>query len=276
MKKEINILITLEKLKFLSVNAIYKAGQVLRGGKLVPYIYKDSTAKKFESIVDDQLRAIDFSEHLDWLRETKRFTVTQQYILKSGINRRDVGNLEKLVSDCCVRFIKNELKITHFDDSEFTDVHLYKSTIPGSQNEYLCIKIAPSSHNIRFDQIEKPEQILIHFRGNQDWETKDYKNAFKELSLKYQLCTTDKKIKDHNTDVIYINSEDPDFTEQIVDLMDFIYLHKDSGFVFVGIFGNNVRDELIEKIDNFGGSNIRALKIEDHKDITKLFINYGK
>ena len=272
MKKEINLMITLEKLKLLSVNAMYNAGLMYKGGRPVPYIYKSADAKKFESIMDDQLRAIDWKDHIDWLTNTKQFTVTQQYIFKSGIKRRDVGNVEKLCSDCFVRFVRTELGISNFDDSLFSDIHLYKSIIPGSNNEYLCLKISPSNFNMRFDKIEEPEQILFHFDGEPTWETKEFKKSFKDIGLKYQLCTTDKKIKDHNTDVYFLDVQDPSFMEKVIDLMDFIYSHKDSGFCYVGILGNP-RQETVAKLNDLGGSNIKVQSIQEHKDIIKLFEN---
>ena len=169
MNKEIQILITLEKgLKLVSVNSLYMAGLLYKAGKPVPYIYKASQAKRFEAIVDDQLRAVDFSEHMDWLRETKQFTMTQQYILKSGVSRRDCGNFEKLATDVITRFFKNELGLEDFDDSMFSDLHLYKSVIPGGDNEYLLIKISPSVFNMRFDIEPKPTKIWIHGRSLDD------------------------------------------------------------------------------------------------------------
>jgi hypothetical protein len=45
MKKEINLIITLEKLKLISVNALYNAGLMYKAGRPVPYIYKSADAK---------------------------------------------------------------------------------------------------------------------------------------------------------------------------------------------------------------------------------------
>lgn len=270
MNKEINLIITLEKIKLISVNALYNAGLSYKGVKPVPYIYKTPLAKRFEAIMDEQLRAINWEEHIGWISETKQFTMTQQYIFKSGIKRRDVGNVEKLSTDCLVRFIRNELGVSTFDDALISDAHLYKSIIPGSQNEYLCIKLTPSDFNMRFDQIDKPEQILIHTSGDISWENKDFKKAFKDLGLKYQLSTTDKKIKDHNTDVYFLNSSSENFTEDLIDVMDFLYSHKDSGFCYVGIFGDP-KPEIVKKLNDLGGSNIKAGPIKDYIDIINFF-----
>ena len=270
MKKELNLVITLEKIKLISVNALYNAGLMYRGGKPVPYIYKSPEAKKLEAVIDEQLRAVNWEDHIEWLTNTKQFTVTQQYIFKNGIKIKDVSNFEKHCSDVITRFIRSELGITTFDDSLFSDVHLYKSIIPGSDNEYFCFKISPSNFNMRFDQLEKPEQILFHFEGDSTWETKEFKKEFKALGLKYQLCNTDKKIKDHNTDVYFVNYDEETFMEKLIDLMDILYSKKDSGFCYVGILGNP-KDSVVDKINSLGGSTIKAMKLEKHIDIIKLF-----
>lgn len=277
MKKEISLVITLDKMKLISVNQLYHAGLIFRGGKQVPYIYKDASAKKFEAILDDQLRAVDFSDHVGWISETKQFTVTQQYILKSGINRRDCGNMEKCASDCIVRFFRNDLGLKNFDDSQFSDVHLYKSYIPGSQHEYLCIKISPSTFNMRFDQIQKPEQALVHIKQGEDlgWE-KAFKKRAKEVGIKYQLSTTDKKIKDHNTDIFFLRPIPNGWSTRVMDLMDWIYAHKDSGFTFYGVWeteSDEMREQgqqVIDKINSFGISAVKAGWIKSQADVLDL------
>ena len=276
-KKEINLMITLDKTKILSLNSIYKAGMVVRGGKYVPYIYKDNAAKQFEVMMHDQLRAVNFSEHMEWLTQTRQFTATFQYIFKSGIGRRDVDNPTKLIQDATTRFLKNELGLTWFDDALFSDVHLYKSIIPGSQHEYVCIKISPSTFNMRFDQIQQPEQALVHVSENQDtkWE-KEFKKKAKEKSLKYQLSTTDKKIKDHNTDIFFVDVSSPTWSVDIMDLMDWIYSHKESGFTFYGfIVGTsqefiNRGQQVIDRINEFGISSIKAGWIKTEAEVLDL------
>lgn len=272
MKKELNLVITLGKdFKLPSVNALYKAGLKYVGGRPIPYIYKDASVKKLEALVDDQLRAIDFSEHIGWIRETKQFSVTNQYILKSGVHRRDVDNMTKAVVDFLTRFIKNELGVSGFDDALFSEMHLYKSIIPKSEHEYLCMRITPSQHNMFFNQIEKPKQILFHFTGDDTgWEDKEFKKTFKELGIKYQLCNTDKKIKEHDTDVLFVNYDLPNFNEAVIEIMEFIYEHKDHGFCFIGVLGDPAK-EFIEHLNSLGGSNIRAIGLSKHIDIANLF-----
>ena len=53
-KKEINIILSLKN-KLISVNDLYKAGILPRGGKQVPYIYKNPRAKTLEADAIAQL-----------------------------------------------------------------------------------------------------------------------------------------------------------------------------------------------------------------------------
>ena len=241
MNKEIQILITLDSgIKLVSVNSMYNAGTILRGGKTVAYIYKSAQAKRFEAVVDNQLRAIDFGPHMDWLKSTKQFTMTQQYILKSGATRRDCGNFEKLCTDTITRFFVNELGLENFDDSMFSDLHLYKSTIPGGENEYLLIKISPSKFNMRYDIEPKPELINI-FGWDLDKITAFLPPLPKRLlkKEKYQLASEYSKADTK----VYILQPTP-FTQLDPTLIPTIYkdileaVYSNFGFVYVGIIGD--------------------------------------
>ena len=260
---EIKLFITLSG-KIQSINSMYKPGIIYKGGTPVPYIYKSAESKKMCEVITEALRGINWKEYEDWLRSTKQFTVTQSYIFKNHISRRDVGNCEKAVSDTIVRFINNDLGIETFDDSMFTDLHLYKNILPGSEKEYICISIKESNYNIRYDIIEKPSRALIHFEGESTWETKDFKNKMKELGLKYQLYNTDKKIREHDTTVYLISSEGKRQVDLITSIIDDIYKHKDNTneFVLYVIKDNN---DLVEKINSFNLSHIKAETIMEDK-----------
>lgn len=269
MKNDIKVTVKIRD-GFVSVNALYGARVSFAGGRPHAQMYKNPKAAVVERIVRDQLRAIDFSEYMDFLRNTKRFKLLIQLIVKSNVTRKDISNYIKNLEDIWTRFVREDLGIETYDDRLHVEVHAYKSTVPGLKEEIACIQVCESNFNMRFDKIEKPEQILFHFDGEPTWETKEFKKSFKELGLKYQLCMTDKKIKDHNTDVYFLNAGDPDFMEKVIDLVDFMYSHKDSGFCYVGVFGNP-KSEVIQKLNDLGGSNIKVVQILEHKDIVELF-----
>lgn len=222
MKEEINIMITLEGIKLISVNALYKAGMIKRGGKYTPYIYKCSEAKKFEALVHDQLRAIDWNPHIDWITKTKQFCITNQYILKSGIKSRDVSNFTKLSDDVITRFIKSELGISNFDDAKFVEEHLYKSIIPGGNKEYLCVSLHPSNFDVIFNHIEIPEKILLH--------SPDYPKGMKTSWSKEKIYLDPTK-KGYNTDLFLI--QDPLTPMQSSEIIQSLIKHQDSGYCIV-------------------------------------------
>jgi hypothetical protein len=232
--KEIKVFITLEKLKIQSINSMYKAGMIYRNGKHVPYIYKSAESKRVADIMTDALRAIDWTEHLEWLKETPQFTVTQNYVFKTGISRRDTGNCEKLISDVFVKFIRNELGIDNFDDSKFTDLHLYKSIIPESEHEYICVSIKPSTFNTRFDLVPKPENIFYQFPLEEGKDLKEIKRLHKEreLRFKFQSGETNFRKADHpNTEVIVIDPNSSNFSEDLINLMKKISELGDINFI---------------------------------------------
>lgn len=215
-------MITLEGIKLISVNALYKAGMIKKGGKYTPYIYKCSEAKKFEALVHDQLRAVDWTPHLDWLRNTKQFCITNQYILKSGIKSRDLSNFTKLSDDVIVKFIKNEIGVSNFDDAKFVEEHLWKSILPGSDKEFLCVSLKPSNFDVRFDHIEVPEKILLHLP--------DYPKGLKTSWSKEKIYLDPNK-KGYNTDLWII--QDPLTPMQSSVVIKSLVEHQGSGYCIV-------------------------------------------
>lgn len=93
MNKPFNFLLTLKREKILSVNALYLAGLKKVGGRSIPYIYKNPKANIIEAEIRNQLMALDWTEWLDFFRETKYFSITISFILKANLMRRDVQNL---------------------------------------------------------------------------------------------------------------------------------------------------------------------------------------
>jgi hypothetical protein len=92
--KQFNFLLTLKREKILSVNALYLAGIKRVGGKNIPYIYKNPKANIIEGEIRNQLGAIDWTDWLDFFKNTKHFSITISFILKANLMRRDVQNLE--------------------------------------------------------------------------------------------------------------------------------------------------------------------------------------
>ena len=262
MNKEINVVISLSD-KIVSINALYRAGIKYVGRRAVPFIYKTEIAKKMGAQIMEALRSIDWEPHLDWLRETKYFTVTQNYVFKTGINRRDVENGSKGISDFVVKFIHDELGITTFDDSKFSDLHLYKNILPGSDNEYICLSIRPSTYEMRYDKLQKPQQALIHFEPGTKINSTELKGIMKEKAVSYQLCDTTRKIKEHDTNIFLLDSAGKNKLDLITGLYDYIYSRKDntSEFTYYGFFQESDQD-LVDKINSFGLSNVKAAIIK--------------
>ena len=237
--KEIRVLLTLEGSKFVSVNAMYAARVLYAGGKTVASIYKTSEAKKVASQIRTQLFGVDFSEYLDWLRETKQFELDLKFILKRKNTRFDVSNLIKLTEDAWVRFVADDLGIEDYDDSMHVKVVAEKKIIPGADHEYAVLVLRESRANIRYDITPKPAKIWIS-----GWDL-DKITAFlpplpKRLlkKEKYQLAAEYNKA---DTKVYFLQPTEfipisPTLIPTVYkDVMEAVY--SDSGFVYVGIIG---------------------------------------
>ena len=114
----LNLVLTVSS-KLISVNELYKAKIITKGGRTYPTLYKNPKAVKVSEEIRNQLLSVDFSKYIKWLSKTKKYFITINFVLKSGISQRDCANFEKIMCDDLVKFIKNDLGITHFDDSEF-------------------------------------------------------------------------------------------------------------------------------------------------------------
>src|SRR5574344_904351 len=146
---------------FVSTNALYKARVSYSGGHAHAQVYKNPKAVDAERIIKDQLRAVDFTEYMDFLKKTKQFKLLIQFILKKKIKKKDTSNYIKNLEDILTRFIHDDLGIERYDDSLHVEVHAYKSIIPNAKEEIACIQLSESNFNMRFDQIEKPEKVFL-------------------------------------------------------------------------------------------------------------------
>lgn len=160
LQKSLNLVLTIGG-KIVSVNDLYKARLVYAGGRPKPAIYKNPKAKEVASEIYRQLQSVDITEYIPWLEKTKAYKISIQFVVKTGISRRDTENLGKNIIDTVVRYIRSYSGITHFDDSEFLEVYFTKSIIPGAKHEYALINLVESSHNPRFDYIPTPEKFYL-------------------------------------------------------------------------------------------------------------------
>ena len=237
--KEIKVLLTLEGSKFVSVNAMYAARVVHVGVKTVASIYKTTEAKKVASQIRAQLFGVDFSEYIDWLKETKQFELSLKFILKRKNTHFDVSNLIKLCEDAWVRFVADDLGIEGYDDSMHIKVIAEKRIIPGADHEYAVLVLRESRANIRYDVEPKPELINI-FGWDLDKITAFLPPLPKRLlkKEKYQLAAEYDKA---DTKVYILQPTpftqlDPTFIPTIYkDILEAVY--SNFGFVYVGVIG---------------------------------------
>ncbi len=270
MKKEIKVLLTLEGSKFVSVNAMYAARVVYVGGKTVASIYKTTEAKKVASQIRTQLFGVDFSEYIDWLKETKQFELDLKFILKRKNTHFDVSNLIKLCEDAWVRFVADDLGIEGYDDSMHIKVVAEKRIIPGADHEYAVLILRESRANIRYDITPKPELINI-FGWDLDKITAFLPSLPKRLlkKEKYQVAAEYSKADTK----VYILQPTP-FTPISPTLIPTIYkdileaAYSEIGFVYVGIIGGKSEWqpsewEQIEWLMNESKGNYRGIRVEE-------------
>lgn len=155
--------------KIVSINDLYKARLVYVGGKPKPAIYKNPKAKEVSAEIFRQLSSVDLTPWIPWVESTKAFKISIQFVVKTGISRRDTENLGKSIIDTVVRHIRTYSGITHFDDSEFLEVYFTKSIIPGARHEYALINLSESNHNPRFDYIPSPKKFYIGGEMGEGW-----------------------------------------------------------------------------------------------------------
>ena len=221
MKKEIKIVVKIKE-KFISVNNLYRPRLTYVNGRPKAITYKNPDAKRVETLVRDQLRAIDFTEYLDFLKNTKQFSLLIQFIFKNNVSRKDSSNYLKNLEDIWTRFVRDDLGINSYDDRLHTEVHCYKSVIPGSDEEMACIQIKESNFNTRIDKIEVPEKILLRLP--------DYPKGLKTSWSKEKIYLDPNK-KGYNTDLWII--QDPLTPMQSSIVIKSLVEHQGSGYCIV-------------------------------------------
>lgn len=226
--KELNVVIK-TKSKIVSINSLYGVKIIYKAGRPIPQMYRSAGAMAFEREIRDQLIALKLGQDwIDFFSNTRSFSMTVNFILRTGISRRDVSNMDKALIDTVTRFIHDDLGVETFDDSLFADVHFYKSLLKSGANEYCCIQIKESTHNLNFSSSPKPDKVWF---SSGDIVVEKPKRKKKDIN--YIETVTNKE--DADTLVYIITPEtkiEPSLFIDITKTIDRInYL--ESGFVYV-------------------------------------------
>lgn len=290
-KKEIKVVVQIKK-RFVSVNSLYKARVMYVGGKPVPSTYKNPRAVEIEREIRDQLRAIDFSDYIDWLRETPGFKLHIQFIFKKNITNSDTSNYLKNLEDIWTRFVKEDLGIERYDDNLHVEISAVKSIIPKSSHEYACISLSESTFNMRLDQEDKPKRIFLGGTCGESTWREELIPELDNLGLEYfnpvvpswtpecieienqeknELCNTH----------LYIITPEMSGVYSIAEMVNSVWecLSKGSGFVWIGILDSEDKpwephqrkslEATLRLIDSIaqGNSRVRAKFIKTPKEI---------
>lgn len=246
-KKEIKVVVQLRN-RFVSVNSLYKSRISYVAGKPRAVVYKNPKAVDIENEVREQLRALDMTPYLEWLRETKAFKLHIQFIFKKGITNSDTSNYIKNIEDIFTRFVKEDLGIDNYDDCKHVEISAVKSIIPKSKHEYACIHLSESKFNIRFDQEEKPERVKVI--GGE----KDIKEVRELVENNKAVIVGEGEEPDTH---LYILTDENHETSLVIDLVDSIWrcVVGDLGFVVIKSEGDRWKKVLDEKIKDLIESN---------------------
>lgn len=269
MAKELNIVISSRE-KIVSINSLYNVRINYVGGRPVPKMYKSPKAQRFADEARKQLIAVKIDEDTkQWLTETKKFHMSIEFILGSGINRRDVSNCDKLVIDQVTAWIRDDLGVADFDDSLLSDVYFKKSYIPKADKEYCCIRLIESTRNLNI-VIEKPSKIWFNEFGDKFTFPPIPKRKKKNVNYAEKV-----EEKDQSDTKIYIINKDSvinnPFLISDIESDGYKCAVDGIGFVFVFYDKNDHLDsnmqKLQERVKDINYSNYRIIPIDfDNKD----------
>lgn len=247
--KQLNFVLATDS-KIVSINSLYGAKVGWKAGKPFPQLYRSQSAMRFEREVREQLLALHLDEEwVEWFKNTKHFSMTVNFILRTGVSRRDVSNCDKALIDTITRFIKYDLGCEDFDDSLFSDVHFYKSTIPQGSKEYCCVQICESTHEIRFDVIPKPEKLWFYREDLKPELPKIPKRKKKDVVYLEEVSE-----KENSNTIIYYLTPDQELTLELfykISEDKTRILKNGSGFLYLGIIGIETWPEELKPHINF-------------------------
>lgn len=253
-KKEIKVVVQIKN-RFVSVNSLYKSRILYKAGKPIPSTYKNPKAVQIEREIREQLRAVDFSDYIEWLRDTPGFKLQIQFVFKRNITNSDTSNYVKSLEDIFTRFIKEDLGIDNYDDSKNVEVYSVKSIIPKSKHEYACISLSESGFNVRLDKEDKPQRFFL---GGTTAGTEWRDEVIPELK-KRGLEFFDPRVEDWNDEARKKEEEEKEKCDTMLFLItpemkgvfsvaeiinsSWEVVSSGNGFVYFGILDNGEWDE---------------------------------
>lgn len=280
---EMKILLTIPE-KLVSVNDLYKAKIAYKAGRPYPVLYKNPKSVQNGNVIIDQLRVLDLKGYIPWLNKTKKYEILINFILKTGVYRRDVSNLDKDVIDYITSFIKNDLGVDHFDDSEIFHCSFTKSICPGAKKEMICFILRESFMEERIDVIEKPTRLYLDgpITSANPWRdtvTDCLKDVVEVFNPELELydAETRKSEKDVLCDSTLYLITPGDLSEKLSQrILEEVTFKTSDKFLYVGVTGDLLeyspeeidRIELLRKlIENSGKNKTYYKKLEKIEDV---------
>lgn len=274
---ELKFFLTLNN-KLISVNDLYKARIGYNFGRPYPILYKNPKAVKLSEEMREQMRALTptlSKELIDWLRETKQFTLYLHAVFRRGIGSRDASNIVKLAEDQLVKYIKEDLGISDYDDSMHIKVTSEKSILPNSKHEFLGVYLTDYVNSVRFDKIAKPEKIWFNYENIIEFPPLP-KRKKKDVTYFQNVP------KNEADTLIYVIKSKKDLSwTKIIELMrdvEAINMLRKHDFLYVAILNKDIEgiDEFVNTINEYTTkySGIKAEYINEIEDVNNFLKSF--
>lgn len=252
---EMKILLTIPE-KLVSVNDLYKAKIAYKGGRPYPVLYKNPKSVQNGNVILDQLRALDLSSYIPWLKKTKKYEILMNFVFKSGVYRRDTQNYQKDIIDFITSFIKDDLGVEHFDDSEIFECSFSKSICPGAKKEMVCFILRESYVEERIDIIEKPTRIYL--AGPENSIKEDIVKGFKDKRdldcFNPESSIWDKEMIDierfHKCDTdLYLITPGQLSEELVGEIINRLTTKPSGNFLYIALLGGDYSNEEYMRVE---------------------------
>lgn len=270
---ELNLILGAKKI--LSVNALYSAMMVSKGGRQYATIYKSRDAKNVEAYIGEQIKALNIPTNYPWITKDTLFSYSINVIFKSGYLSRDLDNTIKLIQDGIFRALD-------INDSHVVQIFAKKSYMPDISEEKICISLKEfkNEKELRIDYVPVPDMIWT------DWEDKNLlglKEFGKKKMKGVQYLVSSKE--DANTKLLVI---DP--SKLTYNTFGDIYLEitenliSSSGLVYIAILNKPIDKNIADSLSKFEDkikemskqySGIRLKTVSTPEEI-KSWVNYSR